>query len=228
MLEKIRTMKESIIITAGGTGKRMGGTLPKQFLLLSGKPLLMYTIQRFHEALPDAEIIISLPADWISFWIALCKQHQFYIAHELVEGGTERFHSIQNALHAATGRLIGVHDGVRPFVSIETIRNCFVAAASNGSAIPVIGIKESVREVSGSSSKAVLRANYRLVQTPQVFHAEILRNAYQQNFHDGITDDASLVENLGVEICLVQGDESNIKITTPMDLKMAEWLLELQ
>lgn len=219
-------MDHSIIITAGGTGKRMGGNLPKQFLLLAGKPVLFHTIQRFHEFDPTAEIILSLPAEWLDYWENLCEIHDFPVTHQVVEGGKERFHSIKNALAMATGNVIAVHDGVRPFASLETIHNCFEMAKAKGNAVPVVEMKESLREVSASSSKALIRSHYRLVQTPQVFIADILRKAYEQDFYDGITDDASLVEALGITIELVPGNETNIKITNPSDLLFAEVILK--
>lgn len=216
----------TIIITAGGTGKRMGADLPKQFLLLAGKPVLFHTIQRFFDFDPSAQIIVSLPADWCDYWKELCENHQFPIQHEVVEGGKERFHSIQNALQSATGNLIGVHDGVRPFPGLETIRQCFATAGEKGNAIPVVEVKESIREIAGEKSQALIRSNYRLVQTPQVFSADVLRKAYNQEYHDGITDDASLVESCGVQIQLVPGNETNIKITNPTDLMLAEMILK--
>ena len=219
-------MKRSIIITAGGTGKRMGAALPKQFLLLGGEPVLFHTIRRFHAFDQSAQLIVSLPAEWFSYWKELCEKHGFGISHELAAGGKERFHSIQNALQAAKGALIAVHDGVRPFPALETIANCFSMAAEKGAAIPVTEVKESLREISGNESKAVIRSRYRLVQTPQVFRSEIIRKAYEQDYHEGITDDASLVESCGVKIELVIGNEHNIKITSPVDLQLAEIILE--
>jgi len=218
--------RNSIIITAGGTGKRMGGNLPKQFLLLAGKPLLFHTIQRFYEADPQAQIILSLPAAWHSYWLDLCIQYHFEIMHELVEGGQERFHSIRNALQKVNGDFIAVHDGVRPLVSKETILRCFETAAAKGNAVPVTPVKESLRVLTDTGSKALIRSDYRLVQTPQVFEAKILQKAYTLDFHEGITDDASLAEASGIEIHLVEGNEENIKITTPLDLILGEELLK--
>lgn len=214
-------MKRTVIITAGGTGKRMGGTLPKQFLLLDGEPVLFHTLRRLHAFNADAQLIVSLPEDWIPYW----KDLRCPTIHEVVPGGKERFHSIQNALRSATGDLIAVHDGVRPFPSIQTIQACFDAAEKHGSGVPVIEVKESLREISGDTSKALIRSQYRLVQTPQVFRSEILHKAYAQEFHSGITDDASLVEALGIDITLVPGNDENIKITTPADLVFAEVIL---
>ena len=219
-------MEKSIIITAGGIGKRMGGSLPKQFLPIQGRPLLFYTIERFHQYDPHIEILLTLPEDWRSYWEALCKEFSFSIPHQVISGGKERFHSIQLALAHSTGNLVGVHDGVRPFVSIETIARCYEKAQLDGSAVPVMPIKESLRKLNDElKSESVERSAYRSVQTPQVFKRNILVSAYKRTFHDAITDDASLVEENGTTIYLVEGNEENIKITTPLDLSFCEFLL---
>lgn len=219
-------MKRSVIIPAGGVGKRMGGDLPKQFLMLAGEPILFRTIRSFHTFDPAAQIIVSLPDDWLSYWQDLCRQYRFTIAHEVVAGGKERFHSVQNALQLARGDLIAVHDGVRPFPSLQTSQKCFENAETYGSAIPVVELKDSIREITGDKSTAMARKRYRLVQTPQVFRSEIIRSAYAQEFHESITDDASLVEALGIHITLVQGNDENIKITSPTDLILAEAIVK--
>lgn len=213
---------ETVIITAGGIGKRMEADLPKQFLCVAGKPILMRTIQRFYDYNPSIQILLTLPKEWVSFWMELQKTHQFTVAHQIVEGGLERFHSIQNALEFAQGSVVGVHDGVRPLVSISTIKACFSEAKSKGAAIPFLEMNESIRMLGLGDSKSVLRKDFIRVQTPQCFEKSLLVKGYQQEFHAGITDDASLVEQLGVQIQLVQGNEENIKITTPNDLKIAE------
>lgn len=213
---------ETVIITAGGIGKRMETNLPKQFLGVGGKPILMHTIQRFFDYNSAIQILVTLPNDWMGFWKELCEKHDFQVNHQLVEGGKERFHSIQNALKSASGSVIGVHDGVRPFVSLETIQSCFMEAKVKGAAIPFLEMKESIREMGLGSSKAVNRAHFITIQTPQCFQAELLAKAYEQEYHDGITDDASLVEQMGQTIQLVSGNEENIKITSPIDLKIAE------
>ena len=219
-------VKKSIIITAGGVGKRMGVTLPKQFLPLQGKPLLFYTIERFYEYDPKIEILLTLPQDWLSYWKSLCEEFSFSIPHQVISGGKERYHSIQLALAHSTGNLVGVHDGVRPFVSVETINRCYEKAQNDGSAIPVLHIKESLRKLTDETlSVSVERSAYRSVQTPQVFQRNVLVSAYERPFHDGITDDASLAEENGTTIYLVEGNEENIKITTPLDLSFCEFLL---
>lgn len=219
-------MKHTIIITAGGIGKRMGGEIPKQFLLLAGKPVLMHTIKRFYQFDNQAQIILTLPNEWKDYWEELCDNLDFSISHEIIDGGKERFHSIQNALQIAHGELIGVHDGVRPLVSISTIEKCFHTAKAKGNAIPVLEVKESLRKLENNHSSALVRSEYRLVQTPQVFKSDVLKKAYKQSFHSAITDDASLVESLGIQINLVEGNDGNIKITTPIDLQLAELLLK--
>jgi 2-C-methyl-D-erythritol 4-phosphate cytidylyltransferase len=220
-------VEKSIIITAGGIGKRMGGSLPKQFLPIQGRPILFYTIERFYEYDQQIEILLTLPEDWRSYWQELCQEYQFTIPHQVISGGKERYHSIQLALKHSTGKYVGVHDGVRPFVSIETISRCYEKAQLDGSAIPVMYIKESLRMLTDEKlSVSVERSAYRSVQTPQVFERSILVNAYERPFHDAITDDASLVEENGTTIFLVEGNEENIKITTPLDLAFCELILK--
>jgi len=213
---------ETVIITAGGIGKRMEANLPKQFLCIAGKPILMHSIERFYSYNPNIQILLTLPKEWVSFWEELQLKHEFNIKHRIIEGGVERFHSIQNALAFATGSVVGVHDGVRPLVSEATIKSCFTTAKKMGAAIPFLEINESMRMLGLGDSKSVPRKDFIRVQTPQCFEKELLINAYRQDFHDAITDDASLVEQLGVQIQLVAGNEENIKITTPNDLKISE------
>ena len=219
-------MSKTAIITAGGIGKRMESTIPKQFLLLNDRPLLFRTIQKFYDFDPQIQILVSLPKEWMEFWNDLCRKHNFTIQHQLVEGGLERFHSIQNALKYATGDLIAIHDGVRPLVSQELIQKGFDTAAIKGSAIPVIGLKESIREINGSLSCAAPRSNYRIVQTPQTFQKEIILNAYKQAFEVNMTDDACLVESSGVSVELIEGESQNIKVTDPVDFALAEILIK--
>jgi 2-C-methyl-D-erythritol 4-phosphate cytidylyltransferase len=215
----------TFIITAGGIGKRMGGHLPKQFLLVKEKPILLYTLERFYEADPFSEIFITLPEDWVDYWNELLNKHTCSIPHTIITGGIERYDSIKNALNVSTGTIISVHDGVRPCVSIETIHNCINSAKENGSGVPYLPVKESLRKMQHQTSEAVNRQEYVLVQTPQSFSVSILKKAYELPFHEGITDDASLVEEAGFQIHLVKGNEENIKITTPMDLELVNVLL---
>jgi 2-C-methyl-D-erythritol 4-phosphate cytidylyltransferase len=211
--------ENTIIITAGGTGKRMGGDIPKQFLLLGETPILMQSIARFYTFDATAQLLVTLPEEWKTYWQELCDKHQFTIPHTLISGGKERFHSIQLALQHATGKFVAVHDGVRPNVSQETIQRCFASARNTGSGIPVLEVTESLRQLlPDGTSKAVVRSNFRSVQTPQVFERSLLETAYKSPFHIGITDDASLVEEAGFTISLVEGNVENIKITTRVDL----------
>ena len=217
--------KISVIITAGGIGKRMGGDLPKQFIPLSGKPVLLRTLECFYNFDTNFELILTLPSDWHAYWKESVQEFNCSIPHTLVSGGEERFHSIKNALDYCSGTYILVHDGVRPFVAKETIQACIEALATNDAVIPVLTIKESLRERLGSSSHAVDRSKFLLVQTPQCFRSSVLRDAYNLEYHSGITDDATLVESLGIDIQLIQGNEDNIKITTQIDLIIAEAIL---
>lgn len=219
-------MNNTIIITAGGTGKRMGSSLPKQFLPIQGRPLLFYTIEQFYTFDHNAQILLTLPEEWENYWREICIEHSFAIPHTVIIGGEERFHSIQKALQFASGTLIAVHDGVRPLVSLQTISRCFESAEKFGSGIPVLPMKESIREItSDNASISVPRSNYRIVQTPQVFKREILVDSYKQLFHSQITDDATLAEENNHAVSLVEGNEENIKITTPIDMAICELIL---
>ena len=217
-----------VIIVAGGKGLRMGSDIPKQFLPIGGKPVLMRTIERFREYSPNLQIILVLPKAQQDYWQQLCKEYDFKIEYQLADGGETRFHSVQNGLTLipddAEG-VVGVHDGVRPFPSIEVIRNCYETARTNKAVIPVIPVVETVRHLKGDTSETVPRGNYRLVQTPQTFDIQLLKNANHQPYNDNFTDDASVVEAFGFDITLVEGNRENIKITTPYDLKIAEVLI---
>lgn len=223
-----------VIIVAGGKGLRMGGDIPKQFLPIGGKPVLMRTIERFRAYAADLQIILVLPEAQQDYWRELCKQYHFEVAYRLANGGATRFHSVQNGLALipddAQG-VVGVHDGVRPFPSIDVIRNCYETARKTKAVIPVIPVVETVRELMGTgtmSSITVPRDKYRLVQTPQTFDIQLLKAANRQPYNDGFTDDASVVESYGHQITLVEGNRENIKITTPYDLVVAEAILTSQ
>ncbi len=218
-------MKGSVIITAGGIGKRMGTDLPKQFLEIQGKPILLHCLEKFHSFDSTLEIIITLPADWMSYWTELLKTFQCEIPHRVSTGGQERFHSIQMALSQCTGDFIMVHDGVRPLVSHETIQRCIEGLAHSESVIPVLAVKDSLRALTTTGSEMVDRNAYKLVHTPQCFKAELLKKAYQTSFQEGMTDDASVVGLIGPEPFLVKSNEENIKITTSSDLAIAAALL---
>lgn len=205
----------------------MGGNLPKQFIELAGKPVLLHTISLFHDFNPEMQIIVTLPEEWFSHWEKLIADYKFAVPHEVVSGGLERFHSIKNALDFCEGSYILVHDGVRPLVSPETIDECIRGLRTSDAVVPVIPVKESLRMVNENGSKAVNRADYKIVQTPQCFKREVLIKAYDRQFHEAITDDASLVEESGVAITCVEGNPENIKITSPSDLFFAESLLKI-
>lgn len=220
-----------VIIVAGGKGLRMGSDIPKQFLPIGGKPVLMRTLERFREYDKDLKIILVLPEAQQDYWQGLCKEYGFQVEYQLANGGQTRFHSVQNGLALipddAEG-VVGVHDGVRPFPSIDVIRNCYATARDKKAVIPVIPVVETVRHLlvhSKDKSITVPRDEYRLVQTPQTFDIQLLKAANRQPYNDGFTDDASVVESYGHEITLVEGNRENIKITTPYDMKIAEVLI---
>ena len=217
-----------IIIVAGGKGLRLGSDIPKQFLPIGGKPVLMRTLERFREYSPTLQIILVLPQAQQDYWHQLCKDYDFKVEYVLANGGETRFHSVQNGLAKipddAEG-VVGVHDGVRPFPSIDVIRNCYETARTAKAVIPVIPVVETVRHLQGNTSETVPRNDYRLVQTPQTFDIQLLKAANKQPYNDGFTDDASVVEAFGFNITLVEGNRENIKITTPYDLKIAEVLI---
>ena len=221
------TSKHTILIVAGGRGTRMGGPQPKQFLELAGRPVLMHTLEAFDRWDASARLIVVLPEDQIDTWKRLCQAHVFGRIHRVVAGGETRFHSVRNGLGAvASNGLIAVHDGVRPLVAPSVIAACFAAAADGGAAVPVVPVVESVREVDADGgSRPVDRARSRVVQTPQVFRADVLRAAYCLPYDPRFTDDASVVEASGVAVRLVPGNRENIKLTTPMDLLLAEQLM---
>ncbi|NEM96143.1 2-C-methyl-D-erythritol 4-phosphate cytidylyltransferase [Pontibacter burrus] len=218
-----KQLPEYAIIVAGGSGSRMQHDLPKQFIQVAGKPILMHTIEQFYNYNPTIRLIVVLPKEQLDTWRELCKQHAFKVFHMTVPGGATRFGSVKNGLGAVMGDgLVAVHDGVRPFVETETIKRAFETAATYGSAVVAVSPKDSIRELTADGSIAVLRANYKLVQTPQIFSAAILHKAYEQPEQEYFTDDASVVESIGEKIMLVEGSYRNIKITTPEDLILAE------
>ncbi len=217
-----------VIIVAGGSGSRMGGTLPKQFAFVGGEPILVRTINSFAAAIPSAKIIVVLPASQIDFWRNLSAR--FRVArHSVVEGGKERFYSVLNGITAMSDAvdLIAVHDGVRPFASKELILRAVECAAQNGSAIPVVVPVDSLRVASeDGTSTPIDRSTLRAVQTPQIFDAATLRAAYDTPFRQSFTDDASVVEQMGERVSLCEGERYNIKITTPEDMVIAEAIAE--
>lgn len=224
-------MERFAILVAGGQGLRMGGDVPKQFLPLGGRPVLMHTIDRFREVFPDMHIIVVLPQGQHDYWHDLCRWHHLEGGFLTAPGGDTRFHSVLNGLNAipadVSEGLVGVHDGVRPFVSRDTLRRCYDEAARSGTAVPVVPVVETLRHVSpDGESMTVPRGDYRLVQTPQVFSLALLRRAYRHPYAPQFTDDASVVEALGERITLVEGNRENIKLTTPADLLLAKGIME--
>ncbi|MCD7816252.1 MAG: 2-C-methyl-D-erythritol 4-phosphate cytidylyltransferase [Bacteroides sp.] len=219
-------MKNYVIIVAGGKGLRMGGEIPKQFLPVKGKPVLMRTLEAFHAYDPHLELILVLPVDQQAYWEKLCTTYGFTLPHRVADGGETRFHSVKNGLALVDEEgLVGVHDGVRPFVSLEVIRDCYREAAQKEAVIPVVEVVETLRKLVGESeSETVPRSRYRLVQTPQVFTVSLLKQAYAQPYSPMFTDDASVVEAAGHAVHLIPGNRENIKLTTPFDLKVAEVL----
>ncbi len=219
-------MEHSTIIVAGGSGKRLGGPVPKQFQVVKGRPLLMWTIEAFHRFDPAMPIIVVLPREHFDIWKALCLGHRFFIKHEVVAGGEQRWHSVKAGLDKVEhDGLVAVHDGVRPLVSTELIGRCFVAADEQAAAIPVLPVVPSIRETTAEGSRALDRSRLLAVQTPQCFHADLLRKAFEQPYDSSFTDEATLVERMGVKVALVEGEEKNIKVTTAMDLRVVEALL---
>lgn len=220
-------MKKYAIIVAGGKGLRMGGELPKQFIPVEGRPVLMRTLDTFYACDRSMLIILVLPRDHQPYWRELCSRYQFAVPHRIADGGVTRFHSVQNglALVDEDEALVAVHDGVRPFVSYEVVNRCFQDAELYGAVVPVIPVVETVRHLFPEGSETVSRDAYRLVQTPQTFRASLLRRAYEQPYCEAFTDDASVVEALGHAVRLVDGNRENIKLTTPFDLIVARALV---
>lgn len=226
---RVRGRGHYAIIVAGGKGLRMGGDVPKQYLPVGGVPILMRTLQAFHEADEDMDIILVLPKDQQEYWEQLCAEYRFTVPHRLTVGGETRFHSVQNGLALvpddAEG-VVGVHDGVRPFVSKEVIRRCYDATLEQGAVVPVVPVVETVRQLLPEGDSLTVDRNlYRLVQTPQVFRIALLKEAYRQPYRPEFTDDASVVEELGHRVALMDGNRENIKITTPSDIQYAEFLI---
>lgn len=218
-----------IIIVAGGKGLRMGSDIPKQFLPIAGKPVLMRTIERFHEYSEQLNIILVLPKDQQAYWHQLCEEYHFSIPHQIADGGDTRFQSSKNGLSMipddADG-VVGIHDGVRPFVSVSVIDDCFETAREEYAALPVLPVTETLRYIDkNGGGRNVLRSDYRIVQTPQCFDISLAKQAFNQEYKESFTDDASVIESMGCQVAMVEGNRENIKITTPFDLKVAEVLL---
>jgi len=220
-------MKKIALIVAGGLGERMQSEIPKQFMKLGELPVLMHTINKLHAYDSLIELRIVLPESEIEVWNNLCAEFNFNLPCKIFPGGETRFHSVKNGLqNLPSSSIVGIHDGVRPLVSLDTIARCFQLAEKNGTAVPVIPVSESIRRVDGEDSVSEERSKFRLIQTPQVFSSEILLDAYNLPFEETFTDDASVIEKAGYKIYLTKGNEENIKITFPRDLLIAEFFLE--
>lgn len=219
-------MKKYIIIVAGGNGSRMNSTVPKQFMELNGKPVLMHSIERFVAAFPEITIIVVLASSLNDEWRSLCEKFKFRIPHQLTDGGETRYYSVKNGLELVPGHAcVGIHDAARPLVSKQTILKAFETAETNGNATPVIPMYDSIRFLKGKENCAVDRSHYVIVQTPQCFHADLIKKAFEKAYKPEFTDDASVLEAFGEKINLVEGDRENIKITTTQDLILAEALM---
>lgn len=216
-----------VIIVAGGSGKRFKSKIPKQFIELSGKPILMRTIEVFFKYDDSLQIILVLPEQHIDYWNNLCKKYDFKTQHKIVLGGITRFHSVKNALDTipVSENLVAIHDGVRPLVSNASIKRCFAKAKKTGNAIPAVPPHDSVRLVKGNTNRIIDRSLLQLIQTPQVFRINKIKQAYSQDYLEIFTDDASVLELFGEKIYLVEGNRENIKITSNIDLIIAEALI---
>ncbi|RBQ03315.1 2-C-methyl-D-erythritol 4-phosphate cytidylyltransferase [Pedobacter miscanthi] len=220
-------MKYYAIIVAGGSGNRMQTETPKQFLLLKNLPVLMHTIKAFAQSDTQPKILLVLSKDQQGYWKRLCDEFNFYVPHEVIDGGEQRFHSVKNAIATIEDEsFVAIHDAVRPLVSKSLIDNCFKAAEAQGNVIAAVQSSDSVRMLRDDKTSALKRDEIYLVQTPQTFSLNILKEAYQQDFADHFTDDASVVESIGYGINIIEGERGNIKITYPIDLELAELLLK--
>jgi 2-C-methyl-D-erythritol 4-phosphate cytidylyltransferase len=217
-------MKKIAIIVAGGQGIRMKGSLPKQFIDLCGEPILFHTLRKFESV--GCQIILVMNPSYIDFWKSLCADRNFEVKHEIVSGGSTRAESVKNGVQlVGMDALIAVHDAVRPLLTVELIEELFNQANIHGAVIPVLEVKDSLRQISETGSAAVVRSNYKIVQTPQVFISNLLKEAFNVDGYEKFTDEASLVEATGIKIHLINGEETNIKITNPIDLIVAEKIL---
>jgi len=218
-------MNACAIIVAGGSGVRMGTAVPKQFLLLAGRPVLMHSVEAFWRWDEGIRIVVVLPQEHIGYWRELCGKYGFAVPHEVAAGGGTRFESVRNGLRGVEGDgLAGIHDGVRPLILPETIDRLYREARIHGSAIPVIPPKDSIRWEDEAGNHVIDRTHVKLIQTPQVFELNKLRQAYVQPYDSSFTDDATVWEKAGYPVHLAEGQETNIKITTKEDLGIAEYL----
>lgn len=222
----METLPTTLILVAGGKGLRMGAALPKQFLPLAGKPVLYYAVKIFRDTFPDIKLILVLPEEHISYSNMLLQAFEERIDLTVVKGGATRFHSVQNGLKAIEDDcIVFVHDAVRPLIDADLLHRCYQQAVAKGSAIPCIGVTDSIRRWNGMDFEGVNREELRIMQTPQTFHSGLLKQAFQQEYTEAFTDEATVMESMGIQVHLVEGLKKNIKITTPEDLLIAEALL---
>lgn len=223
-------MLKNAIIVAGGHGTRMGSAMPKQFLNLQGKPILFHTIKSFVDAFPDIHIVVVLPKEFVSYANMVLQQFEIMPEITIVVGGNTRYKSVQNGINALSDEesITFVHDGVRPLASESLLQECYAQAVGKGSAIPAVALVDSIRQMDDSKHFPIDRNTLRSIQTPQTFQTKLLKSAFEQPYQDSFTDEANVVENLGIEVHLIEGERSNIKITTPEDLAIAEALLVMR
>ncbi len=217
----------NVIIVAGGTGTRMQSNIPKQFIEIKGKPILIHTIEKFIEFDEYINIVVVVHKDYLTDTNFMLAEHFPDKNIQITTGGETRFHSVKNGLNCVSNKndIVGIHDAARPFVSTATIKRCFETAATKGNAIPVVPVNESMRMVTNGINKAVRRDDYKIVQTPQCFVVSVIKQAFEQDYSPFFTDDATVLEGMDETIHLVEGNPENIKITNPYDLKFAELYL---
>ena len=221
-------MNRYAVIVAAGSGMRMGAPIPKQFLEVGGAPILMHTLNRFVAFDAAIRLVVVLHPDYVEFWRSLCEKHDYRVPHTIVAGGSERFFSVQKAIQSLAeteDAIVGIHDAVRPMVSVATLKRCYETAQSTGSAVPCILVNDSMRMVDAHGNRSIDRSSLRIIQTPQCFSLSLLRSAFTQDYRLSFTDDASVVEALGESIELVDGNRENIKVTTPEDMHWLNVLL---
>jgi 2-C-methyl-D-erythritol 4-phosphate cytidylyltransferase len=221
-------MNRYAVIVAAGSGMRMGAPIPKQFLEVGGKPILMHTLNRFVAFDASIRLVVVLHPDYVEFWRSLCDKHDYSVPHAIVSGGSERFFSVQKAIQSLVDTedaIVGIHDAVRPMVSVDTLERCYATAQAMGGAVPCLSVNDSMRIVDADGNRSVDRSSLRIIQTPQCFSLNLLRRAFTQEYNTAFTDDASVVEALGESIVLVEGNRENIKVTTPEDMHWLNVLL---
>jgi len=223
-------MNRYAVIVAAGSGMRMGAPIPKQFLEVGGRPILMHTLNRFVAFDASIRLVVVLHPDYIEFWRSLCEKHDYSVPHSIVSGGSERFFSVRKAIQSLVDTeeaIVGIHDAVRPMVSVATLERCYATAQETGSAVPCVSVNDSMRIVDADGNRSINRSSLRIIQTPQCFRLNLLRRAFTQEYNTAFTDDASVVEALGESIELVEGNRENIKVTTPEDMHWLNLLLTI-